>query len=427
MRNTIIKLFNLEPQDIKQLHICSEDYTVLVFITLRKQFQRCPKCGCSTKLVHDYRKRTLEHGIINDAFTTIVYNQRRYFCSECGHSFPEANPFAQPGKRLSKYLIIRIMKMLKNPRTTYSQVADAIGVSTSTVMRVFDSHAGVTPISIPACLCIDEIYAVKRKQQVYACVLVDMITSQIYDILPNRFKSDISDYFSTINLSERSKVKYVCMDMYDVYRDLSQLYFPNAKICVDSFHVIQLVNRAFTSIRIKVMNRYGRDTDEYKLLKKFQWMLTKNSSRIDLDKTIELHRYSTLLGTRYPSPRRIINCLLDLDMELCLAYELKEEYFFINSTVSSTDAAERFDHFLSEIAIYDIEEFNSLLKTLKKWRNEIINSFDNYEGKRISNGPIESVNSRLKLIKRNGNGYRDFERFKKRALYSLNNDSSITI
>lgn len=114
-------------------------------------------------------------------------------------------------------------------------------------------------------------------------------------------------------------------------------------------------------------------------------------------------------------------------MELCLAYELKEEYFFINSTVSSTDAAERFDHFLSEIAIYDIEEFNSLLKTLKKWRNEIINSFDNYEGKRISNGPIESVNSRLKLIKRNGNGYRDFERFKKRALYSLNNDSSITI
>jgi len=427
MKNTIIKLFNLEPHDIEQINVRSESYTVFVFITLKKQFQRCPKCGCSTKRIHDYRQRTLEHGVINDAFTTIVYKQRRYFCSECGHSFPEANPFAQPKKRLSKYLILRIMKMLKNPRTTYSQVADAVGVSTSTVMRVFDRYAGVTPISMPACLCIDEIYAVKRKQQVYACVLVDMQTSQIYDLLPNRFKVDISEYLSRISLEERNKVKYVCIDMYDVYRDLSRVYFHNAKICVDSFHVIQLITRAFTSIRIRVMNRYERDSDEYKLLKKFHWMLTKNSSKIELDKSFDLHRYSTLLETRYPTPRRIISRLLDLDMELSIAYELKEEYLFINSRTASAEASERFDYFLSEIAIYNIAELNSLMKTMKKWRNEIINSFDCYEGKRISNGPIESVNSRLKLIKRNGNGYRDFERFKKRAMYSLNVDSSITI
>lgn len=67
MKDTIIKLFNLEPRDIEQIDICSENYTVFVFITLRKQLQRCPKCGCSTKRIHDYRRRTLEHGVINDA------------------------------------------------------------------------------------------------------------------------------------------------------------------------------------------------------------------------------------------------------------------------------------------------------------------------------------------------------------------------
>ena len=427
MKDTIIKLFNLEPQDIEQIDICSENYTVFVFITLRKQLQRCPKCGCSTKRIHDYRRRTLEHGVINDAFTTIVYKQRRYYCTECGHSFPEANPFAQPKKRLSKYLILRIMKMLKNPRVTYSQVAESVDVSTSTVLRVFDKYAGITPISLPVCLCIDEVYAVKRRQQVYACVLVDMQTSQVFDLLPNRFKSDISEYFSRISIDERKLVKYICMDMYDVYREVAKVYFPNAKICVDSFHVIQLINRTLTSIRIRIMNSYKRDSDEYKLLKKFHWILTKNSSKIEWDKVIDLHRYSALLETRYPTPRRILNRMLDLNVELSIAYELKEEYLFINSRTSSFDAAERYDNFLEEIAIFEIEEFNALLKTMKKWRNEIINSFDYYEGKRISNGPIESVNSRIKLIKRNGNGYRDFERFKRRTLYSLNKDSSILV
>lgn len=427
MKDTIIKLFNLEPQDIEQINICSESFTVFVFITLKKRFQRCPSCGCSTKRVHDYRQRTIEHGIINDAYTTIVFKQRRYYCTQCGQSFSEANPFAMPGKRLSKYMILRIMKMLSKPRVTYSEVAEAVGVSTSTILRTFDKYAGVTQIDLPACLCIDEIYAVKRKQQVYACVLVNMQNSQIYDLLPNRFKSDLAEYFSRISLSERSNVKYICMDMYDVYRDLARIYFPNAKVCVDSFHVVQLINRMFNSIRIRVMNRYDRDSEEYRLLKKFHLLLTKNSARIRLDEPTDLHRYSKLLGTRYPTPRRIINDLLDLDMELCLAYELKEEYLYINSRTSSEDAAKRFDNFLSEIAIYDIPEFNTLLKTLKKWRVEIINSFDYYEGKRISNGPIESVNSRLKLIKRNGNGYRDFERYKRRALYSLNKDSTINI
>ena len=49
------------------------------------------------------------------------------------------------------------------------------------------------------------------------------------------------------------------------------------------------------------------------------------------------------------------------------------------------------------------------------------------DGQRISNGPIESVNSRIKVIKQNGNGYRNFECFKLRVLYSLNDNSSIKI
>ena len=54
-----------------------------------------------------------------------------------------------------------------------------------------------------------------------------------------------------------------------------------------------------------------------------------------------------------------------------------------------------------------------------------MNSFDIVDGRKISNTPVESVNSSIKLMKRNANGYTNFERFKKRILYLLNKESFI--
>ena len=148
------------------------------------------------------------------------------------------------------------MKMLRNPRMTFSQVSNEVGISVPSVCRIFDKYAGVTPIGMPKCLCIDEIYAIKYKQKIYACVLVDMQTSQVYDLLPTRRKADLSSYFSRISQEERDKVKYICMDMFQLYKDVAEVYFPCAKICIDSFHVIQQVNNAFNNIRVRVMKSF---------------------------------------------------------------------------------------------------------------------------------------------------------------------------
>ena len=50
-----------------------------------------------------------------------------------------------------------------------------------------------------------------------------------------------------------------------------------------------------------------------------------------------------------------------------------------------------------------------------------MNSFTRVEGRRISNGPIESRNNTIKLIIRNAAGYRNFENLKSRVIYVLNN------
>ena len=425
MKNTIIKMFNLEPTAIRHAELITEGNETFVLVTLSKRAHTCPVCGKATSQIHDYRERVINHAVLNGVYTTIVFNQRRYYCRDCNKRFPEHNPFAMHGKRISKYTILRVMEMLRDPRITFSYAAKDVGISVSSAIRIFDDHAAVTPMALPEALCIDEVYAVKYTQRTYACVLTDFKSCQIYDLLPDRKKYTLADYFSAIDRSSREKVRYVCSDMWDTYRELAEVYFPNAKVCVDSFHVVKLINYAFTKVRIRIMNQYDRASEEYKLLKRYAWVLNKASYKLDQENYMDLRRYYSVLGTRYIRQHVLVSQLIAGDPELEIAYMLKEDYLTLNQEATPENISRWLDRYISDLKLFNIKEFRSVRKTLIKWHDEIVNSFDVYEGRRLSNGPAESVNSRIKLIKSTGNGYRNFERFKLRALYSLNDGSSI--
>ena len=67
---------------------------------------------------------------------------------------------------------------------------------------------------------------------------------------------------------------------------------------------------------------------------------------------------------------------------------------------------------------------------LSKYKEPIINSFVMAEkngpgglyNSRLSNDPIESLNRKVKDLKRNGHGYRNFEHFRNRFLYATRNN-----
>ena len=77
------------------------------------------------------------------------------------------------------------------------------------------------------------------------------------------------------------------------------------------------------------------------------------------------------------------------------------------------------------------EIFIDFAGLLEKYKDPIINSFIMVEkvgnGKiydsRLSNGPIESINRKVKDLKRLGRGFRNFEHFRNRFLYATRSDS----
>jgi transposase len=56
--------------------------------------------------------------------------------------------------------------------------------------------------------------------------------------------------------------------------------------------------------------------------------------------------------------------------------------------------------------------FRKTVPTIKRWFAEIVGDFD----RRTTNGVVEGINNKLKLLKRSGFNFRNFDNFELRAL-----------
>jgi len=308
------------------------------------------------------------------------------------------------------------MDDLKNSLATFSDIARKYGLSPTTVVKIFDSMLPrIERQTLPEVLGIDEIHIpMVLYDSKYICVMMDLERNNLTEVLYSRKKETLSRYFSRIPREEREKVLYFSCDMYDTYISVAERYLKNAKICVDPFHVSEHVLKAFSEVRIRKEKDLKKDPTAKYLFNRFRWLLTKFDFNFDNDA-----KYNRKLG-RYINYRGILRLLLEYDSDLEKAYDLYLEYHYINTKCSIEDAQERIDNYIKECIHSDLGEFLTLASTLKHYEKYIINSFDRYNGRRITNASMESLNGRIDKLVDAGNGYRNFGRFRIRALYCFN-------
>lgn len=427
MKNDIIKLLNLEKFNlhISKLDTVKNDNVLFCYITLENNKDKCPLCN-SEGIVKEYVKKKLTHSISNNNPCFIIYNARRFYCKICKHTYYEKNPFALKNNKLSLYTIYAVLNDLKDHTVTFKNIANKYNLSVTSVINIFDSYVDAKRRHLPEAICIDEFYTSKKRQYKYACVFMDFLTKKIIYVYPSRRKDRLTSELSFIPKNERLNVKYVIIDMWDTYRDLARIYFPNCKIAVDSFHVIKHLNDAIDSIRLKVMKKFNKHTNTliqndiyYYMLKKYHFFFTMNFENIFNGQT-----YIRKLKTRW-TKHEIRNYLFSIDDDLKNAYILKERYREFNLTADYETCDQEFEELINDFLNSKHEEFRTFGKLLYHWKKEIKNSFIRYLGKRLSNGPIEGANSRIKTILKSANGYINFNRLRNRIMYSLNKDIPI--
>ena len=192
--------------------------------------------------------------------------------------------------------------------------------------------------------------------------------------------------------------------MYAPYISLIQKVFPNAHIVLDRFHMVQLFSRAFNKTRVASIKNHK--VYHYKF-KKYWKLLLKNHT--DLDYINSHYRRCFRKQLRQID---IVEFFLDLDPVLKASYILYQEiltaikYRKDNLLETLLNTA---DPLVSE---YMRTSIQSMLKYLEYAKNGL-----NYP---YSNGRIEGLNNKIKVIKRIAFGYRSFYHFRNRILISLN-------
>ena len=416
--NDIIHILNLHPRDVKDCSFHFENSMMFYSITLTQDEFVCKDCSSKLK-IKDYRKRKISHQLIRGKDTYIIYKARRYFCSTCHKTHFESNPFSN-NSHISTLTQIEILKSLKEVNHTFSSVSRTFHIPVTTIVSIFDKYAHMTTLDFPEIMCIDEHYAFRKKETQYISLLVDFKNGTIIDVVNGRTKRHFSSYTQLLSKKEVSKVKFISIDMSTTYKSVQQLYFPTATLCVDSFHVVATINKLLKRIRITIMKKYQRDSINYYLLKTFHWLLMTNGTNIDYNTP----RYNRKLKGYY-NYNRLLEMILDIDPILRTAYQLKEDYIFFNSTASLDSAHDQLLDIIIKFKNSNIPSFVSFADSLSLWFVEIVNSFTIRNERRISNGIIESINSKIDTLLTAANGYSNFSRLRNRIMFSINKNSPL--
>ena len=292
-------------------------------MTLTHRPKICPNCKSFNVVIKEYKSRVIKHPTLINHNSLLYYRCRRYKCKDCSSTFNEDNPFSVHKHRVSNLLKIEVLSELKKPFHTYSSVAQRFFISNTQVIKIFDSCIHIPRIHLPTIICMDEVHLpLISYHSSYVFLMMDFETNDLIELLPTRRKQYLSLYFSKIPKKERMNVKYVCIDMWPTYRDISHKYMPNAIVIVDSFHVVKNLLKAFISIRIRVMKVYEtkKETQEYYLLKNWNWLLTNKN--IDLD---NIGKYNKKLK-RHINYRQLLELILTIHRDLDKGYSLLNSY-----------------------------------------------------------------------------------------------------
>lgn len=440
----ILQLFNLESNDVQDVSCIRAGNDVIVDITLVSEPIPCPICGCEHPHTKNYVKKNITHSVLSDRRCTLRYHARRYQCPICGKTYYEHNPFVFKSMKISALTVYKVLDELKNSTETFSSVAKRYHISSTSAASIFDSHVNMTRKSLPEMINFDEVYAFKSDTSKYVCVLLDFETQNPIDVLPSRRYDHLHSYFMRIPKEERDNVKFVCSDMYDCYRSITKACFPNAICIVDHFHVSQELGWRVDSVRIKIMKKYtnNKKSDEYYLLKKFNWIIFKSNvdERDDFDPNAEKKWNNHF--KKYMNYYEIKQRLFDIDPQLREVWNLKDSFvdFYDNATIDN--ALDKLNQIIKEFEESSVTEMNAFAHTLKKWKKEIVNSFHIVGYKyqvsqstgrvaaqqmKMNNAIIENRNSIIKCIKKNANGYTNWTRFRNRILYVLDKNSTYSM
>jgi transposase len=378
-------MLNLQGVLMGKIEILDDKQEIIVPCRSPRLMAKCPRCGHSSKKVHQTSIRIIKHGTLNYRQIIIHLKVRRFKCKSCCRPFTEYFPGISRD-RASVNLKTQMLDWLR--QNSFNFIAKQFNISSSTLVRFLLKMNGSIKIDWKndniTKLGIDE-HSFRGKYLVIT--ITDLVNKKLLAVLKSDSQSTLADFIREIPSEYRDKIDEVCTDLRSSYRPVIEKLLPQAILTADRFHVELMGRRALDDIRTVVQDEIKGSRVN---LKKLLWL---NESQLDSQQKMKLELLFKKYE-RYPVLKQ--------------AWIIKEQIIKMYWSNSIEEAEKRFKHIMMLLETSDDSCYLvTMKKTLKKWKGPILNYFKN----KTTNGFTEGCHTKIKMIKRVSYGFKNIDNY----------------
>ena len=254
---------------------------------------------------------------------------------------------------------------------------------------------------------IDEI-SYKRGHR-YLTVVVDHDTRRLVWAAPGRDIATLNKFFEALGPDRCGLITHISADSADWIARSVAIHCPDAALCADPFHIVAWATEALDEVRRTVWNEARGGRPAFQLsrrrqarpkasteLRRVRWALWRNPERVSAHQQHQLD----WIAANHP--------------KLWRAYRLKEGVRYVFA-VKGDEGKEALDAWLAWASRSQLPPFIELARRIRRQRPTIDATLDHG----LSNGLIESMNTKIRLLTRVAYGFASADALIALAMLSL--------
>lgn len=365
---------------------------ITVTVALRRRRLECPHCGHKTRFRYDTRRgrqprwRHLDLGVWR---VELVLDQplRRLRCPTHG-VVVEQVPFARPGSNLTRDLDDLLAWLAT--RMDKTAISRLCRVSWRTVgracQRVVATELDPNRLNGLFRIGVDEISW--RKHHKYLTLVVDHDRGKVIWGAEGKDSKTLDQFFDELGTERSAQLTAVSLDLGPAFIKsvTAEGHAPQAVVCADPFHIVKLVGDALDDVRREHWNQLRKLPDDKwaKSFKGARWSLLKNPEDLTDEQANQLRDIRRKGGSVWK------------------AYERKEAFRAIfKGDLTRDEAGVMLDRWCDSAQRSRQPAFIKAAKTIRFRRELILNAIEHG----LSNGRVEGLNNRVRLIVRRAFGF----------------------
>jgi len=403
-QNIITEILGIQDVTIVAVHIHKKSRKLRIVAKQNRDSCFCTSCGLQFDSIKGWQKKELRVPPVGIyANVKLILSQMRGNCEVCHKSEVAEAPWIHPLFKSMTCGFAEVAGRLME-ETTCEAVSRILLMKSMPLWQVDQWRMKLMEkrLVLPANLDVTHnknpkgLFA-KRRVPEFVTNLVATKAGKIIANAAGRDSVAIEECLLKLSPSQLLSVENFAVDMHEPFISVIRTECPNAKICVDRFHLAQKVNEAFDKVRRAEFKKAREQNDGF------------------TEGMLEPHRRFILVAREKDlskTERKMLDKLRDANKDIHTAMLLVEYFHRALDKTNLLSFRKALKSWYLVVRESKLESFLKFAKLVRRYRKEI----EAYIESGLTTAVAEGLNNKIKTLKRVAYGYSNQKSFLRKIL-----------